>query len=192
MLPNIDVTAASGVGGSTPVKKPDSDPVVQEPRKTNREAPSDNTYASTPSGNKVSGADDVAATRSATATAKTRSEAKQGTTRIYNRPESVDKAEINFQVTREERAVFLNAMSGEEDPAEMTQEEQATLQKVSERLQKLIEEAAARDSDRGERLEKAVKEWYNRLSNGKRKAPADLVRLINKAALGIADLSKID
>ncbi|MCD7896757.1 MAG: hypothetical protein LUG50_08805 [Planctomycetaceae bacterium] len=102
-----------------------------------------------------------------------------------------DQAEINFQLTREERDVFLNAISGDESVEEMTKQEQETLQKAAERIEKLIEEADTRTAEGRERLDRAVKEWYSRLANGKHKPPTDLLRLIQAAAAGKTDLSYV-
>lgn len=198
MLPNIDVTTAATMGGSAPVtssaRRVETDQLVQEANRAlqNLQIQQPQERQSSPST-----ADRAASTDAVTdsqATEKTQQTGKAGKpgTRTYDRNGNRDQAEINFQLTRDERDVFLNAMSGREDPQEMTEDEQNTLQKVSERLEKLIEEATAKETERVERLERAVKEWYSRLSNGKHKAPADLIRLISQAAMGVVDLSKLE
>ncbi len=101
-----------------------------------------------------------------------------------------DQAEINFQMTREEREAFLNAMSGQEDPSDMTEQEQTALQRAAERIDKLLENAATRQTDRGDRLDKAVREWYSRLSNGKA-PPPDLLVFIRQAAAGNMNFKNI-
>lgn len=196
MLPNMDVTNAAGLGGATPTpaKRQETDQLVQEAYRNLQNLreqspapqPKDDVPASASTSDAVT---DAKATESTQQVART---PRSGTTRIYERTGQRDSAEINFQMTLEEREVFLNAMSGKEDPADMTEDEQTTLQKVSERIEKLLEEAEGKSSDRVDRLDKAIKEWYNRLSNGKHKAPADLVRLIRLSAVGTGDLSKVD
>lgn len=102
-----------------------------------------------------------------------------------------DQAEINFQLTKEERDAFLNAMSGQENPSDMTEREQTALQRASERVQKLMDDAAARTTDRTDRLDKAIREWYSRLSNGKYSAPPNLLQLIQQAAAGNMNFKNI-
>lgn len=194
MLPNIDVTNTANLGGASPAKRPEPDQVVQDSYKSlsNVKEQQPKPKAAPVSNDRTSSATDVVKdSRPAENVQQTQKAGRSGT-RSYDRNATQDQAEINFQLTREERDVFLNVMSGREEAGAMTEEEQTTLQKVSERIEKLIEDADAKDSERAERLEKAVKEWYNRLSNGKHKAPVDLIRLIHQAAMGVADLSKLE
>lgn len=189
MLPNIDPTNNSAnvgaVAGQSQVKRPEVDKALEA-------------YGSSPSQAKpaeqVRSRDSVqqreAREAQKTAEGSPASRTAKSKTDTYLK-QGQDQAEINFQLTREERAVFLNAMSGREDPSEMTEEEQGTLQRASERIEKFIEEASTRRTDRSDRLEKAIKEWYTRLSNGKHKAPSDLVRLIQQAAAGNVDFKNI-
>ncbi len=100
-----------------------------------------------------------------------------------SRTEVRDQAGINFQMTREEREVFLSAISGRERVSEMSENEQKLMEKAAERLEKLIEAADTRDTANREKLDKAVKEWYTRLANGKQ-PPPDLIMLISQAAAG--------
>ncbi|MDR1745452.1 MAG: hypothetical protein LBS30_06840, partial [Planctomycetota bacterium] len=91
--------------------------------------------------------------------------ARSSTTEIAKR--SGDQAAIAFQLTREERDVFLEYVTGEDDPDSLTDQEQLTLQRVTERLAKLIEEADARSVKGRGRVNVAIKEWFSRLSGGK-------------------------
>ncbi len=97
-----------------------------------------------------------------------------------------DQADIAFQMTREERDVFLDYVTGEEDPDARTEQEEATLQRVMERLAKLIEEADARSAKGRNRINAAMKTWFSRLSGGK-EVPAHLIELIQQAAQGKLD-----
>ncbi len=112
---------------------------------------------------------------------------RQSKTRILSR----DEADINFQLTREERDVFINAISGNESVQEMSEEEQKLLQKTAERIEKILAAVDTRTEEGRERADMAIKEWYSRLANGKFKAPTDLLRLIQAAALGQEDLTKV-
>lgn len=112
---------------------------------------------------------------------------RQSKTRVLTR----DEADINFQLTREERDVFINAISGAESVKDMSEEEQKTLQKTAERIEKILEAVDTRTEEGRQRADLAIKEWYSRLANGKFKAPSDLLRLIQAAALGQEDLTKV-
>lgn len=189
MLPNIDPAkaASSASVNPTPTKKPDVEraapytPTVAKPaadaEKVRQTATEPRTGESAPS--------------------KAGTEVLQRIRRVDGKPATPgqkltqDQAEINFQLTREERDVFLNAISGDESVEEMTKQEQETLQKAAERIEKLIEEADTRTAEGRERLDRAVKEWYSRLANGKHKPPTDLLRLIQAAAAGKTDLSYV-
>lgn len=203
MLPNLDVTNTTGLGASSPnpapARRSETDRLTNEEFRNTQNIREIQSPVKPADSAAQRDAQDVASTPDTNAAEATQQTAlttqprqRTGTTSIYDRPAARDSAEINFQLTLEERDVFLNAMSGQEDPASMTPEEQTTLQKVSERIEKLLEEAEGKSADRVDRLDKAIKEWYNRLSNGKHKAPADLVRLIRLSALGTGDLSKIE
>lgn len=115
---------------------------------------------------------------------KNRKSAAGSTTQLIGVRLGQDTAELGFLLTREEREVFVNAISGRESPEEMSDEEQELLQKTSERIDKLIEDAMSRTTENRERIDSAVKEWYSRLSNGKLEAGEDLLFLIRKAARG--------
>lgn len=193
MLPNIDPTnsAASVAAQTQPqVKRPELDKALeaysnQTPAVQSPAAPAQNRRHETDRVTVESGeAQKAAQVTKAAADAKHK-------TGIYQKP-AQDQAEINFQLTREERDAFINAISGQENPKDMTEREQTALQRAAERVEKLIEEATTRSTDRGERLDKAIKEWYSRLTNGKHKAPADLVRLIQQAAAGNLNFNSIE
>ena len=97
-----------------------------------------------------------------------------------------DQADIAFQLTREERDVFLDYVTGETDSESLTDQEEITLQRVTERLSKLIEEADARSAKGRNRINAAMKQWFSRLSGGK-EVPAHLIDLIQQAAQGKMD-----
>lgn len=101
--------------------------------------------------------------------------------------EKRDQAEINFSVSREERDAFMAVFSEKQDPAAMSPEERETLRKASERITKFVEEAIARNASNRERVEKAVGEWYSRMTNGEHRGPTDLVDLLRQAAMGNLD-----
>ena len=192
MLPNIDPTTnAANVGAAVQpqVKRTESDKAIEA-------------YNNASPAPRVKSADERVQTggeinrkeaRGAQRTAEGAPIARTGKSKTdsYLRA-GQDQAEINFQLTREERAVFLGAMSGQEDPKQMTEQEQGTLQKAAERIEKLLEDATTRRTDRTDRLDKAIKEWYSRLSNGKHKVPADLIRLIQQAAAGDLNFKDAD
>lgn len=171
MLPTIDSTTPA-VGGTTPqIKRPEVEKALEA-------------YQSQSVSDTVSFEEAGGATR---ATERpTRVYGPRSDTDRFKKSAAQDQAEIKLQLTREEREVFLNAISGRESPSEMSEEEQELLQKTSERIEKLIEEANARDTQTKERVDKAVKEWYTRLSNGKQ-PPGDLLTLIRQAAAGVLD-----
>ena len=167
MLPTIDTTLTSpGVGGGAPVRHPETEKAIEayktkapvEPKlKTEETAPREDTYQSS---------------------------AERSKTDIVGRK---DQVEINFQLTMEERDAFLAAFKSKQDPATMTPEERDTLQKASERISKFVDEAIARNADNRERVEKAVGEWYSRLTKGETEGPLDLVNLLRQAAMGNLD-----
>lgn len=97
-----------------------------------------------------------------------------------------DQVELNFSLTRDEKEAFVNAFSKKQDPATMTEEEQETLKKAAERISKFVEETIARNTSKRERVEKAVAEWYDKLSQGETEGerPTDLLSLLRKAAMG--------
>ncbi len=102
-----------------------------------------------------------------------------------------DSAEINFSLTQEERDAFINAFSSKQDPATMTEEERSVLQQASERINKYIDEAIANNTEKRERVEKAVREWYSSIAKGEDQGPTDLIHLLRKAAMGqLSDLKR--
>ena len=173
MIPNIDPVAPTSVGAqATSVKRPETDKIVE-------------TY-------QTANVRDTASFEETESSARPTS--KTGTSIISMHSDAAkqlraatgDQAEINFQLTREEREAFLSAMTGRERVSEMSEGEQRLVEKVSERLEKLIETADAKDAASRERVDKAVKEWYLRLSNGKQPS-SDLLTLIRDAAAGKLD-----
>lgn len=199
MLPNVEISSAANAGGLSPGQKTEATKATQsQDVQATVKSAQDMVSSAVQKAAADKRADRVDTidlktqpSRETPATQKT-ANATKPSTRKYEKAGTKDQAEINFQVTREERDALVNYVSGKEDVKDMTEDEQETLQKVSERIQKMIENAEAKSTERGERLDKAVKEWYNRLTNGKDKAPINLTRLITLAAMGITDLSKID
>lgn len=177
MITAIDPAATTGVGTQVPAEN------YQTPRPRDVVARDSvlpggtaaDKAADTSAGTAERVASRVPGARSETALRQQRPSAKGG-----------DQAEINFQMSREEREVFLSVMTGREKASEMSETEQKLMEKASERLDKLIEAATSRDTASRERMDKAVKEWYLRLSNGKQ-PPANLLNLITQAANGELD-----
>lgn len=166
MLPTIDTTNP-GVGSVTPQPRPEAERVAEVYRTSRAEE--------RPEARKGARIDDRGDSYQAS---RAKTEAVGA---------SADQVEINFQLTMEERDAFLAAFSSKQDPATMSPEEKETLQKASERISKYIEEAISRNRDNRERVEKAVGEWYSRMSRGERDGPADLVQLLRQAAMGNLD-----
>lgn len=174
MMPNIDpATTSANLGAATPATPQIRRPEMDKALEAYQTAPQPATGASPYEAGEAQKTGAVDRMR----------DPKKSATQILA-AKLTDQAEIGFQMTREEREVFLNAMSRQESPQDMTEEEQTTLQKVSERIEKMIEDSSTRNQEKLDRLDKAIKEWYNRLAGGKHKAPADLVRLIQQAAAG--------
>lgn len=98
-----------------------------------------------------------------------------------------DQVEINFTLSPEERDVFNAALTSEETPPPLSPEEKATLKKASERLSKFIEGAVSKNGERRDRVEKAMTEWYSRISKNELKGPSDLIQLLHSAASGGLD-----
>ncbi len=190
MFPAIDPAAMTGTTTQTgAVRRPDVDAVVetyQTPRA--RDAVARDPLRVVPEQREGTAVDDADSSARAPEKTGTRVGAARTETDVRRRAaaRTGDQAEINFQMSREEREVFLSAMSGRESVSEMSEEEQRLMERASERLEKLIEAADARDAASRERMDKAVKEWYLRLSNGKQ-PPADLLTLIRQASQGLLD-----
>ncbi len=195
MLPNVDpATNAANVGAATPVsqtqvKRPETDRAARlyapSPAPGEQRIPADQTQTR----EEVRQKEAVETQKTADSSTQT---PKTGKPKTGSYPKQAgDQAEINFQLTREERDAFLNAMSGQEDPSEMTEQEQSALQRASERIEKLLEDATTRQTDRTDRLDKAIREWYSRLSNGKYNAPPDLILFIQQAAAGNMNFKNI-
>ncbi len=174
MFLNIDPAATTSVGAQTqPVKRPELDKVAE-------------TYQATAVRSSVAFEEADTAATPAEKTGVRAPGGAQSETAKRSKTEVRDQAGINFQMTREEREVFLSAMSGRERVSEMSENEQKLVEKTAERLEKLIEAADTRDAAKREKLDKAVKEWYIRLANG-RQPPTDLITLIRDAAAGKLD-----
>ncbi len=178
MLPNIDPAAASpaaNVGATQQTRRVEVDKALEaykasatpkvEERRVGREA-----------------REAARTAEAATATQQVRT--KTGSTDVVKRGE--DQAEIAFQMTREEREVFTSYISGDETVDQMSEAEQRTLERVSERLERLIEEADARSETGRKRMNLALREWYQRLAGGKQ-SPENLIDLIQMATQGRMD-----
>ncbi len=99
-----------------------------------------------------------------------------------------DRVEFNLQLTREERDAFAVAFAAEEEErAELTAEEREVVRKASERIVKYLDESIARSKENREKMEKAVGEWYSRLSKGESWGGTDLLQLFRRAAAGEFD-----
>lgn len=172
MLPTIDTTTTSaGIGaGAAQTRRPDLENLAEVPQ--SQTIQTKNNY------------DEAPEPTSPAAFQKSRKSAAGNTTQLIGIRLGQDTADLGFLLNRQEREVFVNAISGRESPEEMSAEEQELLQKTSERIDKLIEDALSRTTENRERIDSAVKEWYSRLSNGKLEAGEDLLFLIRKAARG--------
>ncbi|MCD8350246.1 MAG: hypothetical protein LUC93_06510 [Planctomycetaceae bacterium] len=109
---------------------------------------------------------------------------RTGSTDVLKRGE--DQAEIAFQMTREEREVFTSYVSGEETIDQMSEAEKRMLERVAERLERLIAEADTRTETGRKRMDLALREWYQRLAGGKQ-SPEHLIDLIQMATQGRMD-----
>lgn len=171
MFPYIDTTTTSaGIGAGAQARRPDLENVAEIEQVQTLQ--NKNNYEETPEAK----AADVAQ--------KSRKSTSGSATQVIGVRLGQDSAELGFHLTREEREVFVNAISGKESPEEMSEEERQLLQKTSERIDQLIEAAMSRTTENRERIDSAVKEWYARLSKGKLEAGEDLLTLIRKAARG--------
>ncbi len=171
MLPNIDpvqVGAATGSGQAAP--KRETDRIVNKAYDAYRGATQDAEVAE--KGSRVERAESAAAV-----------EKKESPASAYAQR---DEAQLSFRVTPEERDSLVTAFSGKESAEKMTKEEKDTLQGASERITKLVEEAAAKSTASRARTEKALSEWYSRLAQGESPS-GDLLSLLRQAAMGQFD-----
>ena len=165
MLPNVDpVTQGTSSGGTAYLRRADYPQLAQAeiPEATAEKAKESNASQA------------LGKSNNADANAKAKNS-------IW---ENKDQAELNFSLTREEKEVFVNAFSKDQDPATMSEDDQETLQKAAERISKFVEEAIAKKAENRKRIEKAVSEWYDKISNGEGKGPAELIHLLHQAAMG--------
>lgn len=183
MLPNIDpVSNAAAVGAITPsTRRPDMDKAL-EAYKNVPAARVDERRVGKEAGRVGKETKEARAPDAVERTGQIRS--RDSATDIVRRID--DQADIAFQMTREERDVFLGYTSGEEELDQLTDQEKITLERVTERIEKLIEQADARSTKGRGRINLAMKEWYSRLANG-RQAPENLIDLIQRAAQGMMD-----
>lgn len=183
MLPNIDpVTSTAAVGATTPsTRRPDMEKALEAYKNVPAARVDDNRVGKEAArvGNETNGA------RAADAVERAgQVKSRDSSTEVVRRKD--DQADIAFQMTREEREVFLGYVSGEEELSQLTDQEKITLERVAERIEKLIEQADARSTKGRNRINVAMKEWYSRLANGK-EAPENLIDLIQRASQGMMD-----
>lgn len=183
MLPNIDpVTNAAAVGAVTPsTRRPDTEKAL-EAYTSGSKARVDEKRVRREAGRVGKETKEARAPDAVERTGQVRS--RDTATDIVRRID--DQADIAFQMTREEREVFLGYVSGEEELDQLTDQEKITLERVTERVEKLIEQADARSTKGRDRINVAMKEWYSRLANGKQ-APENLIALIQRASQGMMD-----
>lgn len=113
---------------------------------------------------------------------------RQKATETFPAREQRDQVDIHFTLSREEREAFAAALSNRKNPdGEMTEEEKQTVQKASERITKFIDATIARNQQSREKVEKAVSEWYSKLSRDEPSGPFDLIQLLREAAMGNLD-----
>lgn len=166
MLPTID-TINPGVGGGVPPRRPEAEKAVEAYKTPSvRENPEEGRISR------------IADSREQVQALKSKNESTD---------RGMDRVEINLQLSREERDAFQAALASKQDPDSMSSDERETLKKASERITKFIEDTVARNADNRERVEKAVSEWYSRLSKGERDGPIDLINLLRQAAMGNLD-----
>lgn len=179
MLPNIDnvntTASTSGVATqSTTQKRSDTDRVAQAMHAKSVEAYKSNQSTPDP-------------TNAAEKTAASRKVDKVEPSKGTEARQKNDQVELNFSLTREERDAFINAFAEKQDPATMTEEEKENLQSAAERIAKYVEETISKNGERRERVEKAVGEWYSRISKRELEGNFDLIDLLRKAATGQLD-----
>lgn len=179
MLPSIDTSnqnlAILPAGGSAASRKVDSEhsAKVINPRAVE-------TYKSSKSGVEESSLE-VAENNNNEKRAEKARAAKATEVRARS---TQDQVEINLALSPEERDVFSTALTSEET---LSPEEKATLKKASERLTKFINDAVSKNGERRDRVEKAMTEWYSRISKNELKGPSDLIQLLHSAASGGLD-----
>ncbi len=178
MLPNIDKVAASssppGATATTQQKRSETDQLIQAVNARSAEAYKTQQPVS----------DQASATEKSFTTARV----DKTDTKVKTDPRAKqDQVELNFSLSLEERDAFISAFSNKQDPATMTKEERDTLESAAERITKFVEETVAKNSERRERVEKAVSEWYSRITKRELEGPFDLVDLLRKAASGQLD-----
>jgi DUF4097 and DUF4098 domain-containing protein YvlB len=98
-----------------------------------------------------------------------------------------DEASLALALTQEEKAVLLAVFSEGRTPASLTPEEKDAFHLASERIQDLIDQTLTRSQSHKARIEKALEEWFSRLTQGKNQGPLDLINLFHQAASGELD-----
>lgn len=172
MLPNMDPVQVGAVagGGQAAVLRLETDFYVKKASEAYRGATRE--AESAEKGGKAARAELAAAV-----------ENKQVPPNVYA---PRDEAQFGFRATPEERDALVAAFSGGGDAKSLTKEEKDKLKSASGRITRLIEEAVAKSADSRERTEKALSEWYSRLSQGETPR-ADLLKLLRQAAMGEFD-----
>ena len=101
-----------------------------------------------------------------------------------------DQAEMAFSLTAEERDALVKTVAAarRDESAELSPQEQETLRQTAERIAKAVDETIAKNNDKRQFVEKAVSEWYTKLSNGEAVEPFELIKLLRDAAVGKLDV----
>lgn len=98
-----------------------------------------------------------------------------------------DQATFNMSVTREERDALVAALSGGDEAKSLSQEEKETARAAADRISKHLDDAMAKNAESRAKVEKAVTEWYAKLSRGEQRSATELIDLLHKAAAGLLD-----
>lgn len=189
MLPTIETGAgAAAMAAPTAPRRPEA-----APEAASRAAAISSLYSSgwrtasqnAPIGAAQRGAQEAGGSEAVTKPASPTSRS----TRIYGVRGRTDQTELGFTLSADEREAFIDAFVDRKSPAEMSPEEKDTIQKASERITNFVDETIARNNGKREQVEKAVGEWYSRISRGELDSSTDLINLLRLAATG--DLDKL-
>lgn len=95
-----------------------------------------------------------------------------------------DQVTINLSLSPEEKDAFGKAFSDKGNLSTMSEEEKQALKEASERIGKFIDDTVSKNQDKREKVEKAVREWYSRITKGKETGPTEFISLLRAAAMG--------
>lgn len=106
-----------------------------------------------------------------------------------------DQVELQFALTREEKAAFSRYLAsrdeGEDDTsAFISDEDRERMQEAAERIANAMEEQIAKNNQSKQRIDRAVSEWYSVLSGDDREAktnPLAFIGFLRDAAMGKFD-----